>query len=1444
MRKRNALFAAAASIGLIIVLSTFLIQPAAGASYTWDGGGSDGTCGGSPGDGNKWSCALNWSSNIVPGPLDNAVFNNTSTKDAVIDSGFGGTITNLSVNSGYTGTITQQRSLSVANLNIFSGIFNASSHGISTTSTFSVNSGTFNGSSGDLTVGNSLSVLNGTYNAPTGTTDVALNMTLSGGSYTSSGGIVEVGQTLSISGTANVNFGNHTAVYLDYTGLGFNMASGSPTFTAPSATMSVFGHFTKTAGTFNHNNGTVAFTTATSRDITCTGDFFNVATFNNLGGYTILSGCTVRLGNNPTATGGLVLDGGVITGTGTFTADDLSFYSGGNGITGFSSLIVEGTFSTNGGTANLSSMTSATFNGGFFAQSGAFTAPTNGTIYFNGPFAQFNGGSYSESNTSYVFDNGIGENTEVSGFGLSDVTFSHEGTVDYTTNYFVVGANPVSTGSLVLRNINTFGSGTFTINGDLTFFGAPNVSQFSAITVNGDFSATQGSPDLTGTTLDVDGDFTVTHGNLTLPASTTIGGDVYLGPGSGSLNHANNGTVTLDGVAQTIFGPDVMTDYEDKFTFYNLTKTVSSADTLSIAVPGEVVVEGTLTLQGASGNLLTLASDTPGTRAYLRTLGSETLSHLNVQDIQQTYYYEIEASGGTVTDLGNNAGWDFTGTTQATPENIYVLANYDDEIYLVDTVDGTLLDTQTVTLAGKTVLWHNGMVRHPVTCTPYALITIDGQTGRSLVTLDPSTGVATEIGDTGKLFGGIAFAPDGTLYGITGVGEADQPESLYLLDPSDASSTYLTDLADGDGSDTLVYNYDTNHLLHMTGLPDPDLGSLNVRQINRETYATTPVAFSGIAHNNDYIYAAFYNQAEQTYMLSQYQYMVRVTDDVGLSYTRTNQNWSGKGIIGENCEANQIVNLSPALSAADLATGLEVNSPNTAYSRPGRTIRLTDSSRLLADIPTDLTDDRDWSSISAGISISQGKSFAHNVTTAPGTGSSYSLYIPIPGGTSSSSVVICPDATNLTEVTTDCSNGVTFMDGQTQSVSGDSVTVTKISYQGNEYWRAEGVTGTGGISLFDDYALKDTLTRLQVSTASDHAIQFGSVNNTNTSGDTIIVDFDDAWDSSAITLSDVDLEDDGVDKTLAAAPGADIWGLSINTSTSTFTFTAPTSGTDYIAASSNLDLKIGTNADGGTNQMVNPATVNSYEISIIITNSSGTETGEIEVPVIDDDTVNVSGYIDTFISFDIDTSDTDEDCDAAGGTSPCNSHGGANDSSGYVIDLGEMNTSSVNDSGDTVVHADGLSGAINYVFFDLSTNADGGAIVTVRSLNGALDGPGSSQIPSVASGSEVQITSGSSLYGINSFGGLVNTAVTGASTIHADCDGTGGNDYYCDVPTVAGEIFNTSGNPIDSLRIQWEIGASPGAQNATGTYTDELTFIATATFLDPFHKSLLLFSYN
>lgn len=386
-------------------------------------------------------------------------------------------------------------------------------------------------------------------------------------------------------------------------------------------------------------------------------------------------------------------------------------------------------------------------------------------------------------------------------------------------------------------------------------------------------------------------------------------------------------------------------------------------------------------------------------------------------------------------------------------------------------------------------------------------------------------------------------------------------------------------------------------------------------------------------------------------------------------------------------------------------------------------------------------------------------------------------------------------------------------------------------------------SGTRTSSLLEDFGLRDMLSRLEVSQESDHTIEFGTIAGMSSSSDTITLIFDpstSAWDLGDIYVSDLDLEVEGVDESLCTGttgctPTASAWGVSINDVDDEITFTSPTLGAG-IAADSSISVEIGTNATyqaTGSNQIINPSSVGEYEVYIRVDNLSDVEVGEVEIPIVDDDTVNVSGYIETVLTFDVDTAVDNIDCDAEGEPNPCDSHGGVDDNVGYMVDLGYLTADGIRRSGDTdVLHEDGTSGTVNYIWMDLTSNYNGGTGVMVQSQYGGLMGPDASLIPSVSDGGEQEIsTSTFRGYGINLRSGSVVSAVMGDIVINDECDSDGGDDWYCSLPSaVSREIFNTNEDPIHQARLQWSLAALPRLDNNTGIYNDRLTFVAVGTF--------------
>lgn len=143
--------------------------------------------------GSKWSDAANWTSGgavatAAPGEADTALFDSTSCADCEIDAGSDGTVHDITVDSGYTGTISLSRELTVKNsFSQAGGVFTCADND------FTI--GVF-GAGGDL---GKFTLSGGTFNCPSGdfrwrpirTWDVG-NFTVSGGTLNHNGGTLIV----------------------------------------------------------------------------------------------------------------------------------------------------------------------------------------------------------------------------------------------------------------------------------------------------------------------------------------------------------------------------------------------------------------------------------------------------------------------------------------------------------------------------------------------------------------------------------------------------------------------------------------------------------------------------------------------------------------------------------------------------------------------------------------------------------------------------------------------------------------------------------------------------------------------------------------------------------------------------------------------------------------------------------------------------------------------------------------------------------------------------------------------------------------------------------------------------------------------------------------------------------------------------------------------------
>jgi hypothetical protein len=138
--------------------------------------------------------------------------------------------------------------------------------------------------------------------------------------------------------------------------------------------------------------------------------------------------------------------------------------------------------------------------------------------------------------------------------------------------------------------------------------------------------------------------------SLILGGPLQLSGSFLMGPRA--TFSASNQTVTLDGINQTLSGA---------LTFYNLTKIVSSADTLTVTRPSVITVSGALTLAGgtSSSQYLALRSSVNSAAWTLRRLGTVSATNLDLRD---TNNIGAEITCIDCVDYGNTSGWIFTSS--------------------------------------------------------------------------------------------------------------------------------------------------------------------------------------------------------------------------------------------------------------------------------------------------------------------------------------------------------------------------------------------------------------------------------------------------------------------------------------------------------------------------------------------------------------------------------------------------------------------------------------------------------------------------------------------------------------------------------------------------------------------------------------------------------------
>ena len=314
--------------------------------------------------------------------------------------------------------------------------------------------------------------------------------------------------------------------------------------------------------------------------------------------------------------------------------------------------------------------------------------------------------------------------------------------------------------------------------------------------------------------------------------------------------------------------------------------------------------------------------------------------------------------------------------------------------------------------------------------------------------------------------------------------------------------------------------------------------------------------------------------------------------------------------------------------------------------------------------------------------------------------------------------------------------------------------------------------------------------------------------------ETITVDFNEdavgfAVAGATTVAGDLDFHD-GTERTIVASGACsgspqNEMQFAVNDTTGVLTLTACT-GYTASAAGAVVSIEYGTAATSGTagaNRVTNPAATGSQEINIA--GSFGDAAFSIDLPIVDDDQVSITASIDTYLSFDIDIGD--------------GSH--SNTNTPYAIALGELLFSAATNEG---------TSGVSEIYFNLDTNADGGAMVQVASANGNLTSASTSDtIPSNtdADGNDLNTSNGN--YGIAV--GQTTAATEGALTAVAPFNVLATGDAVGALTTSFQTIFNTGSAPIVDGDSRAYVRAVAGkSTQAADDYADTLTFRATATY--------------
>jgi len=823
-----------------LVIGAFFIgiNSASAATRTWDGGGADGTCGGVSGDGNKWSCALNWSDDTVPLAADSVLFDDSqSSKNAVIDQAF--TVVVLEIDGNFNGTVTQSADLTITQDFDHTGggaglfthasgtlIFSGGTEGFwhayvdDTFGNVTIDKDDLvalvEGDQDSLTVdapqvNGTLTLTDGRVTPANGDTDPinAYGNIVVGSDFDGGGAYVYLADH-ALAQTYTLNGGVGLSMTLDNLGhavdeIIFTAAATIPVLTItnnfdgvipvsnPNDVEITILNWDQEVGTYDAS----AQSSWRTESLIISGGTFiasdTITLFGALGG-------TLGLGGDVTFNNVVIDSAGALGVLGTLVIDgDLTFTDGGLLDLGFFFLAIESVIEVQGDVVVTSG-----FDGGWLGSQGvpiAFVGSATQTLTLTGATDLLNsdirinktGGQVNlASNLVMDYDDAsVGVQAlaitegklNLAGYNLTVNGLNSTFVVEDGGNFQLQGGETLTLDS-GMPTLSTGSTVTYTGNdnsGANTYVITDLANTYSNLVIN----SADGATDIfeLGGVLQIDNDFTITAGTVDVVVSQnypiSVAGDWS---NSGTFT-ARLGAVTLNGTDQSLSGTT---------TFRTLTKSVASSATLTLPAGVTQTITGTLTLTGASGALLALESSAPGVQAELDAQGGRSLRYLDVLDNNNINATTMSCTAGCI-DNDNNENWTFIASSSG---GGFIRPTYAIE-YQSPQAGQVLRAGEQATIIWETSSSGGAYVNGEISYD-------DGETFATLFTLVPNEGVyawvVPDVSSTEVVIriastnGGVELASD-TSTPFTIVGSSDGGDDEETLEPEEVEPrTYIRGL--------------------------------------------------------------------------------------------------------------------------------------------------------------------------------------------------------------------------------------------------------------------------------------------------------------------------------------------------------------------------------------------------------------------------------------------------------------------------------------------------------------------------------------------------------------------------------------------------------------------------------------------------------------------------